>query len=171
MTLAKTTGHLHDKFGSAKTSSLNELVPALQKIYLKLGRGVLRENIKTFWEVMDECFKVKQVTFKEVAAFLKQGFLFSFADVISDHQNFWDDAKLVVNKDLRRKIALFPINDPEIGRLASAAGPATDILYELMVKHINSGKRTHMLVPSRKEINKPSRKRKRNKLGEEEESA
>lgn len=151
-TLLKSVGFLHAKFGAARTSSINELVPSVQRIYTKLGRGTLRDNIKAYWQVMDECFHVKTVTIKEAAAYLKTGFIFSLAEVFSDHANFWDDAKLTVSKDLRRKLALFPINDPEVGRLASAGGPAGDILYELLVKHINSGKRTNKLVPSRKEF-------------------
>jgi hypothetical protein len=44
-------------------------------------------------------------------------------------------------------LALFPINDPVIQGLSGAHGMARAQLYNLMVQHINSGKRTKRLVP------------------------
>ena len=154
MTFFRTFGYLHSRFGATKVSRFGELIPNLEEMYAKMGRGILRDNLKAFWTLMDECFKVKYVTFKEGNCFLRSGFLYVFATVLSDHANFWKDSRLVVDRHFRKKIAMFPIDDPEVIRLASAAsgGTSSDILYQLMVKHINRGKRTQTLKPARKNI-------------------
>lgn len=145
LTFAKVIGALHARFGPAKSASLSMLVPNLQSIYDKIGRGRLRENIKTFWSIMDECWQIRYVTFKESAAYLKSGFLLCLCEVLSNHVDFWDDTKLVVERDLRRKLGSFPVSDPEIARLCAAHGQAREILYQHLVKYINSGKRTKRL--------------------------
>ena len=146
----KVAAQLHTKFGATRSNTrIDDIVPAMEKLYTKLGRGTVRENIKMFWNVMDECFKIHYVTFKEGAVALKGGFLLTMATIFSDHSDFWKDSKLSVPRDLVKKIASFPTNDPEIVRLAGARGAAQEILYQLMVSHINSGKRTKRLTPAR----------------------
>jgi hypothetical protein len=46
---------------------------------------------------------------------------------------------------LRRKIKQFPLNDPQVSQLAGAGGQANIILYQMLLKHINSGKRIKRL--------------------------
>jgi len=152
--LLKVSGILHSRLGPGlRSNHYMDSITSLQKVYDKYSRNLLRKNIKTFWEVMDECYKVRFISFKEGAVYLRKGFLTTLAGVFADHSNFWDDAALSMSKDLRRKISCFPINDPEVVRLATHSGAtSSDILYQLMVRHINSGKRTRRLVPSRKNI-------------------
>lgn len=154
--LCKTVSFLHSRFGPTRSTRISELVPNLEKLYNKLGRGTLRENTRSFWEMMDECFKVRYITFKEGAAPLRGNFLMTMAEVLSDHVNFWRDTKLQIDAPMRKKIALFPINDPEISRLCGAGGQAAEILYQLIVKHINSGKRTKKLTPSKRDLKRNS---------------
>lgn len=144
-------GFLHSKFGPTRGGRLSEMAENMQEMYAKLGRSIMRENIRKFWDLMDECFKLRYVTFKEGAIYLKTGFIFMMAMIMSEYANFWDDCELSVDKDLRKKISQFPINDPEVIRLsATSSGTATDMLTQLMVKHINRGKTTRRLVPNRK---------------------
>jgi hypothetical protein len=155
LTLLKSSAFLHSRFGSTRGQRIGELIPALQKVYDKLGRSILRENIKAFWDLLDECWQVRYITFKEGSVCLKSGFLLMMATIFSEHSNFWRDSKLFIEKDLRRKISLFPINDPEIIKLAGqGGGVSSDILYQLMIRHINSGKRTKRLIPSKKSLKK-----------------
>lgn len=79
------------------------------------------------------------------APHLKRGFLSVLATVFADHQNFWNDTKLTVSSDLRRKLALFKINDPSISHLCSAFGQARVLLYYHIVEHLNHGKRSRRL--------------------------
>jgi hypothetical protein len=39
------------------------------------------------------------------------------------------------------------VNDPQVKQLASSSGLAPDVLADLMIRHINSGKRTKRLMP------------------------
>lgn len=149
-TLLYCTARLHAQhFSGMRADTRDSIVPTFQKMYDKYGRTMVKENIRAFWELIDDCFKVRSVTFREGAAYLKLGFLFAFTNLLADHQNFWKDSRLSVERDLRKKIASFPINDPEVMRLAGAGGPAQHILYEYLLKHINSGKRTKRLIPKK----------------------
>lgn len=146
---------LHSKLQPGlSTYAWHGAIPVFQKAYDKLGRSILRENIKAFWSTLDDCFKINLITFKEGSTPIKSGFLETFAKVLSDHSNFWRDTKLFIDADMKRKISIFPVNDPEIARLASAGGSASDILYQLLVKHINSGKKKYKLNPYRKNVKK-----------------
>jgi hypothetical protein len=153
VTFARTIGYMHSRFSRASSYNIDGTVTQLQKVYDEIGRGQLRTNIKTFWEMMDECFKIRNVAFKENAATLKVGFLFTIAVVISDHTNFWKDSELHFPKDIRSKFSTFPVTDPDINRMASAGGAAQEILYQVIVKHINKGKtvnRLEVMVPEKK---------------------
>ena len=44
------------------------------------------------------------------------------------------------------------MNDPQIRNLASAAGGARAILYQLMIQHMNKGKTTRRLTPRSQEL-------------------
>ena len=149
LTLLRVSSVLHQRFGSATTTRFQELADRLEKTYNKLGRSTIRDNIKTFWNVIDECFNIRFVTFKDGAVYLRAGFLTTMARVFSDHNDFWKDSKFFVPKPLIRKIALFPINDPEVIRLCGAGGAARELLYQLMINHINSGKRTGRLTAAK----------------------
>lgn len=138
---------LHKRFGGMPAMSVTDTAAALDRAYNIIGRGVLRENLRSFWSVLDECFGVSRITFRCTATCIKGAFLFSIAHVFADHSTFWRDARIFVEADLRRKIASFPLNDPEVMRLAAAGGAAGRILYQLIINHINSGKRTKHLEP------------------------
>lgn len=146
-TYLKVAAVLHARFGPGRQHGVDELVRGLQKIGDRIGLIVMAENVRTFFEIVDECWGVRSVAFKEGAKYLRGTFLHVLADVLTRHRNFWRGQTLTVDKDLRRKIALFPVaTDPNVGNLASAGGNARHILYRLLVDHINSGKRTQRLV-------------------------
>jgi hypothetical protein len=47
----------------------------------------------------------------------------------------------------KSKLAKFPVTDPQIVNLAGSSGTSREMLYMLMVNHVNSGKRTRHLKP------------------------
>lgn len=53
LTLSKVMGRLHAHIGPAKSSRIDELVPALQRIHDTIGPKVFRENVKKFFELVD----------------------------------------------------------------------------------------------------------------------
>lgn len=154
VTFSRTAGYIHSRFQHASSYNVTGVITQVQKVYDKIGRNQMRTNIKTFWEMMNENFKIHDVLFKESTATLKIGFLFTLGIVISDHINFWKDSELYFPKDIKSKLSTFPVSDPDINRMASAGGKAQEILYQIVIKHINKGKTINKLmpmVPERKE--------------------
>ncbi len=147
MVLCQTTGYLHCRFGPGKSTKPDEIAASLDKTMERVGRTTMRENVKTFFQLIDECFGIRRMVYNHGAVYMRKNFLITLAEILGRHENFWNGQRLHVEKDLRLKINKFPIDDPEISRLASSQGPAADLLYMLLLKHINSGKRTRRLKP------------------------
>lgn len=147
LTLLKVAGMLHAHLGPGRGTDYDELARGNQKIFDRLGKNAFRDNIRTFFEIVDECWGVRSIAFKEGASYMRATFLGSLARLFSGHLNFWRDYKFVVEKDLRRKLSTFPVSDPTVRQLSGASGQAKSLLLTMMVQHINSGKRTHRLMP------------------------
>lgn len=155
LTLAKLVGLLHSHKAASRRNDIDDLVPALDKAVEIFGIQSVKENTKTFFDLIDECWGVRKIQYKEGAPHIKGTFLDVLARIVADHFDFWrqpDERRLVVEATLRRKLALFPLYDPQVSNLASAGGKARDLLYLLMVDHINSGKRTKRLRPRSPDI-------------------
>lgn len=139
------SGNLHRFSGlSAEGRAVNS-AKGLLRISDNVGLRVFRENISTFFELIDECWGIKTVEFRQTATHLRTNFLVTVARMISDHTDFWDNNRLNVPTHFRKKLATFPIMDPEIARLAAAGTMTMPILYDFLRKHLNKGKRTHHL--------------------------
>jgi hypothetical protein len=147
LTFSKVVGRLHAHLGPSRSTRVDDLSRGLQVVMERIGKNVLRDNIRTFYEVVDNAWGIRRVAFKEGATYMRSTFLWTLAQLLSDHEDFWRGDRLFVSADLQRKLASFPVTDPQVSSLSSAAGRARDILYVLMVRHMNSGKRTKQLKP------------------------
>ncbi len=146
--LLKMCGILHSTWGPGLSNKIHEAAASQQKTMAQVGRTIMRDNLKTFFEVIDGAWGIRSVAFKEAASYLHGSFMMAVAYVMAHHRNFWDDNKrLTVHPDLRRKLASFPVNDPQVASLSAASGTARNLLYQLIVNHLNSGKRTRRLRP------------------------
>ena len=146
-TVAKALCRLHAHLSKGGFASQYDYIAAsMQSTVDKIGPNVFRDNVKTLFGLIDECYGVRSVRFREGAVQLRAGFLLVLVSLLSDHTDFWRDNRLTIEKDLRRKLASFSLNDPHIRHLATAAGSARGILYELLVKHLNKGKTTRRLT-------------------------
>lgn len=148
-TLCQTVGFLHSRFGGGgrQNSNPQEMGAGLSRLMEIVGRTTMRDNVKTFFEILDECYGVKRIVFHQSAPYIRRTFLVTLADLFTRHTNFWRGQRLFVERDLRTKISKFPMTDPEIMRLCSSSGTAGSILYQLLLQHVNSGKRTRKLQP------------------------
>lgn len=144
-TLARVIGSLHSHLIPARTSRLSDLTDALDRLMEKVGRNVFRDNIRTFFDLIDKAYGIKRVTFKVGAIYMHATFLVAMARVFSDHEDFWRGNRLMVEAPIVRKLANFPLHDPSVVQLSSATGKGLQVLYGLMVDHINSGRRTRRL--------------------------
>ena len=144
--LLRAAGRLHGHIAPGATNITADLVEGMDKLVTKLGSRPVSDNIAQFYEIVDEAWGIRKVSYIEGARHLRGTFLFALASFLSDHTDFWTGNKLTMAADLRRKLRAFPVNtDPNIGNLTGASGKATELLYMLLADHINSGKRTRRL--------------------------
>lgn len=148
MLLLHTASRLHQRLHPSMVSPrYHTSAENLERLMAKVGRNVIRENVKRFWALMDECFDVRGVVYASSAPYLRRGFVESLCRVFNDHTAFWADVNLDVPADIKKKLASFPLRDPQVQMLCGTSGASRQILYQMIVNHINSGKRSRRLVP------------------------
>lgn len=155
LTFAKVVGTLHSHKAAGKSNNLDALVPALDRSMDIIGLQNMRDNIKHLFDVVDECWGIRRVEYRESAVVIRSQFLTVLARLLSDHTDFWrqpEEKKLFIEASLKKKFATFPIHDPQVMQLCGSAGKAHDLLYMLMVNHINSGKRTKRLTSRKADL-------------------
>lgn len=141
----KQAARLHENFNRAKMPDGQALRVISYFNLDKIPRNHFRQNVRTFWETLEDAFHLSQVAHGQLAPFIRSSFLRALTQIYVDHQDFWNDTQLVITPDLRRKLASFPITDPSVANLCSSGGSAVHVLYPMIVNHINSGKRTKRL--------------------------
>lgn len=143
--LVRNTAMLHKHFGGVDTYDVLMQAQGLNR--MKIPRTAVRDNVKTFWQLIDVNWKVRDITYKEFAPHIKSTFLWALAALLNGHEDFWDDSVLKIPPIHRKKLATFPLSDPSVARLCGAGGNASTILLPMLVDHINSGKKLNRLKP------------------------
>lgn len=150
MTLARTSISLHRHIsGTPSSRTFDSFSKFLLRLADRITLQQFRENVKTFYELVELCWGIRSVQYGVNAIWLRGEFQSQLALVLSDHKDFWDEKTqtiLTVPLELRKKIASFPVFDPSVANLAGASGNAGKLLYGMMLTHINSGKRTRRLI-------------------------
>lgn len=128
---------------------VRETMRRLQHVADTITLPVFRANVSTFYQLIDDCWDIQSIEHVKSAPHMKRGFQMTLAHLVDRHADFWNDGGtgLRISAGLRRKLAAFPVNDPHIAALAAGNNAAQNILYEYLVKHMNSGKRVHHLRP------------------------
>lgn len=152
-TLTTVSAVLHSHRSPAFRNSLTQLIPALdrQAGFVKLDRW--RNNIHTFFELIDECWGLRNVTFRDLSLQVRSGFLTQLALMISDHTNFWRgpyETEFWMDADWRKTLARFPLHDPTVVSLVGSGGgfggSQTSLLYSLLRDHMNKGRSANRLI-------------------------
>ena len=104
------------------------------------GEATIQANIRTFFELIDECWGVTGLDGRDRAIQLRGTFLNTFASVLADHTDFWRDGIFFMPVALRATAKRFN-NGSHLGKNC-AGGNVNELLYGMLVRHINSGKRT-----------------------------
>lgn len=149
MTLVTVSMWLHRHVnGTGRARSAEIYTRNLSTTADKITLQKLRENVKTFFTLIEQTFGIATIEYSASACWMRGAFLQVLANLLSDHKDFWTDDDTVLNipLELKRKIASFPVFDPSVINLSGASGRAQVILYGLMLDHINSGKRTKRLT-------------------------
>ncbi len=149
LSFLRVVGSLHSYFGSTRSSDSQELAKGVQTVMTKIGRTTMRDNIKTFFDIVDRCWGIRLVAFRDQSAWLRTTFLCCLADIFASYDTFWQGNRLSVDAQTERKLKTFPVHDPNIVKLASASGMSKEFLYDQILKYINSGRRTHRLEKPR----------------------
>lgn len=150
----KIVGRLHGHKIAGGNNNQDLLIAALDRGTELFGIQVMRENVKAFFDLIDECWGIKRIHFRDGASYMKVQFLSVLARVLSDHHEFWkqpDERRLFVDAPLRRKLAQFPVTDPTVIQLSGTSGKSQEILYMLLRDHLNRGKTTKRLTSRRAE--------------------
>lgn len=151
LTYVRTVLRCHAHLAPTRTSlTAASIAPVIDRVVDRVGLPLWRQNAMTFWVAIDELWGLRHVSQRGATPHLLHNFLTVFADVLSDHVDFWrqpDELRLHVPDELKRKLKKFPVGDPEVMRLAGASGKAREALYFILVSHINSGKRSKRLMP------------------------
>jgi hypothetical protein len=148
LNVLKITGILHGHISAGQAMSIENVAVQLDNLAERIKLPQLKENIKTFFDLVDEVWGVRVVQYRELSPHLRGGFLMMLARFLSNHLDFWrgpDNHKLFIEADTKRKMGTFPINDPGIAPLTSSAGASRHVLLDYFIKHINSGRRTKKL--------------------------
>lgn len=154
-TILQVVLRLHSHLAPGKSQGLNYAIPNSDVLVKRIGLPVARSNIKTFFDTIDSCWGIKRIHIKGGAPYMRKTFLETLALLLSEHRDFWKgehEQRLEINYLLRKKLSSFPIQDPEIIRLSSAAGAARLTLYTHILNHINSGRRLNRLTPRKPSI-------------------
>jgi hypothetical protein len=155
VSFVRTAGLLHRNLGHAgglTTFSWESVLNGLEKLIKNTTRSLVRNNIRTFWDLINDNWGLRNVAYKEGAVYLHTNFLFMFAELLSDYTDFWEDDTLHVDRHIRSKMKLFPLTDPHIRAITGAGGASRGLLKRYLVDHINSGKRSRRLTPIRKSV-------------------
>jgi hypothetical protein len=138
--LIKVAGMLHSHAGPGRASNVAKLADGLEVIMTNVGPRNLTANVKHFFGVLDKAFGVKDLDSKASKPHLNATFMLQLAALFSDCPVFWEeDRKLVVESSMVKKLGSFNLS--QIG----AQGTTKDVLYTLLAKHLNSGRRNKRL--------------------------
>lgn len=120
------------------TASGGGLIPTyLDRAASGVGLQTFRNNLNTFYDTLDEIWGVRGIKYQDRANQTKGQFMIQMAGIFSDHEDFWDGNKLVVDGDMKRKLKSFPMNDPSIIRLSGSGNAAGDLLRRHIIDHMN----------------------------------
>lgn len=145
---------LHHRFGhGARNSSAENQARSLNATLDDIGVRKLTANTKTFFGVIDDVWGIRRIAYRDQATHVKQGFLLVLAEILTRHAVFWEDRQLKIDRLTTQKLGKFPIADPSVINLVSSTGAGSRrMLYQMLLDHINSGRRQNRLI---EDINQP----------------
>jgi hypothetical protein len=148
MTYCRIVGTLHSHKSPGRSAGAEEIVSQLDRAADVVGINTMRDNMRTFFETVDECWGIRHIKYTERAPQIRHTFLIVFARLLSDGKDFWqggEEKKLYVTSPLRDKMRRFKVLEPFIAHLCGSGGKAGDELYRKFREHLDKGRRTKHL--------------------------
>lgn len=134
--------HRHGVGQRGGRTTMRELAEFFNKVYKEFGTQTVRLNTRAYFDLIDECWGLRAIQYRETAPQVRGNFNFVLALILSDHEDFWQGKKLFVSTDMKKKLSKFKLSDPNISNLASSGYGGQQLLYAMLKDHINSGRRT-----------------------------
>lgn len=134
------TLHRFSGTGGRNMAAAQSIPAAMDKMASNVGLQNFRQNIFTFYEMMDEVWGLRGMKYIDRATHVRHNFLKELAGVLGDHEDFWDGNRLVIDATQKAKLKSFPIDDPTIIRLAGAGSAAGVLLRRHIIDHLNRNK-------------------------------
>lgn len=148
--LLKVAMIIHSPFYKAGVQDFENLIAGSDRLCKRIGPDTFRANVKCFFNTIEDCWGIRELTFANAATSIKEGFLGCVARAMADHDTFWTGPgvrpKLFVSRKLRSKFRSFELK----GVVADLAGGGSEhkssylLLYEMFLRHVNSGKRQRL---------------------------
>lgn len=147
--LLKTSAQLHAHKAGLTAAGVEKMAGGALRAAHAITLMQYRKNVAMFFRVIDDCWPIGAIEYRRTAPQIKEGFLRALARFFSNHIDFWNTSGSVffVSAEQARKLAKFPLNDPQVQALGSSAGAGATILQDLIGRHMNSGRRTGHLRP------------------------
>lgn len=144
--MLRVSSRLHRHIGRAHGETVPAMAASIANAAETISLNLFRSNVKAFFVLIDECWPINLIEYRKQAPQIKNTFMFELARLFSLHTDFWRGNKLFFDASTRQKLSKFPVNDPHVKQLASSGGPARHILYDLLLRHMNSGRRINRLT-------------------------
>lgn len=146
LTVLKVMGIVHSHFGPGRSQRYSELMKATDKTMSTVGPNTWRANVRAYFDFLDQAFGIRSIRYVDLSAHIKFGFMRTLAQVFADHGSFWTETRLTVDPRDHQKMRAFPINDPGVLGLIGTGSGVNPLLYQKIVSHLNSGRRTTRMV-------------------------
>lgn len=150
MTYVKAAVVLHQHILGRHGININrtdDLLAALNHFGTSLS--ALRDNVRAFFEAIDEAWGIRDHTRKQRLLWLRENFLIAFAKVLSQNINFWTgdrgDRLKISTADIQ-KLSSFDFDQRNIVALAGGGSQARRSLILEIEGHLDSGRRTGRLI-------------------------
>jgi hypothetical protein len=122
-------------------------VYALEKVIDAVGLQRARDNLTTFFDVVDEAWGIRGAQLKYNETFLTVGWLMALAKLFSDHREFWrDDVELQVPANHMRDLKRIKWSDPKLEMMARGNATMQEHLKSAFLDIMNKGKSSGRLV-------------------------
>lgn len=121
----------------------NKGAATLDRVAKEIGLQNFRENIKDFFDMLDDCYGVRNIEYGEAQGHLRGNFLMTIGSFIANNSQLWDasERRIKIDSKTMERFRTFPVNDPEIRRLCAAgASMVLPVLYRYLLDHMNKHK-------------------------------
>jgi hypothetical protein len=133
--LARIVGALHCHKAPTRTAKVYDLAAGLDLLVEAIGEDNLKTNIVRFFEMIDQCWTIRNLSGSSSRPHLRPSFLITLARLMSNYPDFWDGVQrneFYCPMTLLKKLRKFKLADV----LKTSPLISTEVIYELLRKQM-----------------------------------